>query len=134
MKKLIILAVVCCTVLFSGCNKPQETYNASLTYTFASSSNEASAKAIIGTIYDLWQGDFTYLEMTADTSDPLAVEKFEESLAILMQHANELKPYFSNGDNITYYLHRVTEGEVLICSAEIYLGEDGNLTTSDLIW
>lgn len=129
MKKLAVLAIVCCAMLLTSCHKPCEFYNASISeYNFASESNEISVKAVLGTIYTLWEGQDAYKGMTADVSDLKAIVKYDESVAAILLHANDLKPYFQEGDYFVYTLTRTTEGEVILIQNKFYLGEDGNIT------
>ncbi|MCQ2275707.1 MAG: hypothetical protein MJZ87_01975 [Bacteroidales bacterium] len=128
MKKLAVLAIVCCAMVLTSCHRPVEFYSVGIDeYHFASGSNETSVKAVLGTIYNLWEGQDAYKGMTADVSDIKAITRYDESVAAIMLHANELKPYFQEGDYFVYTLKRTTEGEVILIQNKFYLGEDGNV-------
>ncbi len=129
MKKLLFLSIACCTMVLSGCNKLEEFYTATVAeYSFSSSSNESSVKAILGTIYNLWEGEYSYKDLTTDESDVEAIARYEESVADIMLYNNNLKAYFESNDYFIYELHRTTDSDVLLRQTKFYLGNDGNLT------
>lgn len=133
MKKIAVFIVLCSALLLTSCHRPQEFYNASLSeYHFGSNSNEISTKAVLGTIYDLWDGDYAYKGLTADVSDVKAIVRFNESVASILLHGYELKPYFSENDYFIYTLKRTTENEVLLLQKKFYIGNDGNLTAETI--
>lgn len=116
-------------MVLTSCHRPQEFYNASIDeYNFTSQSNETSVKAVLGTVYALWEGDYAYKGMTADISDVKAIARYNESILAIYAHANELKPYFEQGnDYFVYTLKRTTDGEVVLLKTKFFLDFDGTL-------
>lgn len=130
MKKLAVLAIVCCAMVLTSCHRPQEFYNASISeYNFSSQDNETSVKAILGTIYNLWEGDYAYKGLTADVSDLKAKARYNESVAAISLHAEELKPYIDEvNDYFVYTLKRTTNGtDVLLMKTKFYKDTDGSI-------
>lgn len=128
MKRLAVLAIVCCAMVMTSCHKPQEFYNASIDeYQFTSHDNETSAKAVLGTI-NFWQGQYAYSGMTADISDVKAIARYNEAILAISLHANELAPYFEIADDyFVYTLKRTTDEEVVLLKTKFYKDTDGEI-------
>ncbi|MBO4581250.1 MAG: hypothetical protein J5701_03070 [Bacteroidales bacterium] len=133
MKRSVIL-IACCLLILTACQRQQENYNAYLEYHFAEQTDEISVKAIMGTIKLLWVGDFYYKGEQQKNCDIKAHLKYRESVAAIILHANDLKPYFNDtADSFTYTLKRTTDGENYIMESVIFtVNEDGIFETEDV--
>lgn len=136
MKKLVVLAAVCCAMVFSGCSRQQENYNAQVSeYHFANSDNVISVKAILGTVKSMWEGDFYYKGEKQGACDIKANVKFRAAVAAILLHTSELKPYFADEeDYFVYTMRRTTDGEnTILVQVKFFINNDGILATEDIV-
>lgn len=126
MKKLAILAIVCCSVILSSCFRPQETYNASISeWHIANNDNLVSIKAVLGTIHSFWDGDYAYKGLTSDMSDLKAEARFLEADAAIILNSNKFEQYMEPGDYFIYTLKRTSGGEFIMIQEKFIMDEDG---------
>lgn len=136
MKKLVVLAAVCCAIVFSGCSRQQENYNAKVTdYHFANPENVISVKAILGTVKSMWEGDFYYKGEKQNICDTKANLKYRAAVAAILLHSSELKPYFEDeNDYFIYTMTRTTDGENnVLVQVKFFINQDGVLATEDIV-
>jgi len=114
MKKLAVFAFVCIALVFTGCNKEQHAYNASMEYHFANHDDEVAVKAVLGTMSSYWEGDYTW-NGTIDWADVQAETRYsmESILSIVANFDSKLKQYFHEGDYMTYTLKRKDDNKIL---------------------
>ena len=115
MKKLAILACVCMALVFSSCHRDQHTYNAAVTeYHFANHDNEVSVKAVLNSLSNFWEGDYTW-RGDVDWADVKADARFtlEAVLAINTNFDNKLAQYFEEGDYFIYTLTRKEDKTII---------------------
>ena len=135
MKRVSILSIIaCCVLIITSFQRQQENYNAYLEYHFAEQTDEISVKAIMGTIKLLWVGDFYYKGEQQKNCDIKAHLKYRESVAAIILHANDFKPYFNDtSDHFTYIRKRPTDGENYIMESVIFsVNEDGVFESNEV--
>ncbi|MCR4680215.1 MAG: hypothetical protein K5636_01210 [Bacteroidales bacterium] len=133
MKKIALFAFVCLAMVFSSCNRGQQTYKTTMDYVFINPADGISTKAIVESINSYWLGDFTFNGDNADYTDVKALTKYDAAIAAIMLRNGDLKGYFSDTDCMIYNLYRTTETvPVLVKSTKFSLNSDGNLTTTEL--
>lgn len=133
MKRLAILAIVCCSLVLTSCFRPQEKYVASITeWHFANPENQLGVKAVLGTIHSLWEGEYAYKGLSTDICNIKARTRYAESEAAILLHSSELKPYFEQGDYFVYTLTRITDGNEIIVQLKFYVDEEGYFKSDDL--
>ncbi len=116
--------MVCCAVIFSGCSKKQQTtYYTTTTYEFANSDNAVAVKAILGTIDNYWDGEYTFNGDDIITTDMHAGAKYLKSAAAILFHQDDIISYFNENDCFYYNLYRSGDNE-LLGSQKYY--RDGN--------
>lgn len=114
MKKLAVFAFVCIALVFTGCNKEQHAYNASMEYHFAQHDDEVAVKAILKSMNNYWEGDYTW-NGNVDWADVQAETRYsmESVLAIVANFDSKLKQYFHDDDYMLYTLKRKEDNKVL---------------------
>lgn len=133
MKRLAILAIVCCSLVLTSCFRPQEKYVAAITeWHFANSENQIGAKAVLGTIHSLWEGEYAYKGLSTDICNIKARTRYAESEAAILLHSSELEPYFEQGDYFVYTLTRITDGNEMLVQLKFRVDADGSFGTEDL--
>ena len=114
MKKLALFAFVCIALVFTGCNKEQHAYNASMEYHFAQHDDEVAVKALLESMSAYLVGDYTW-NGSVDWADVQAETRYSlESLVTIMANFDsKLKPYFHDGDYLLYTLTRKEDNKIL---------------------
>ncbi|MBQ3751640.1 MAG: hypothetical protein II865_10120 [Bacteroidales bacterium] len=131
MKKIALLAIVCCAMVFSSCNRDQHTYYTSVSYSQAENTESViSIKAVLGTINLFWNGDYTFTGNDEGYTDLKAQTKFVESKLAILAHGNEIKTHMAADDYFYYRMYR-KDGNVLLEATKFYLDANGNLTSTD---
>lgn len=132
MKKLAILVCVCMALVVTGCHREQHTYNASVTeYNFANHDNEVAVKAVLNSLSNFWNGDYTW-KGELDWADVKADARFvlESNLAISVNFDSKLAQYFEEGDYFIYTLKRVDDNTIL---HQIKYTKDGDEDILDIV-
>ena len=132
MKKLAILACVCMALVFSGCHREQHTYTAAVTeYHFANHDNEVSVKAVLNSLSNFWEGDYTWKGNNLDWADVQADARFTlESYAAITLNFDKMAQYFEEGDYFIYTLTRKDDNTKL---HEYKFTKDGGEEIYDVI-
>ncbi len=135
MKKVLLLAIACCALVFSSCHRQQTTYTATFEYTFANPDNATSVKAILNSIDAMWIGDYTFTGNDVTYTDLKADAKFRTAIAGILLHRSDLATYFEEGDILNYKLYRNGDDDMaphLLIGHEFKLNENGNLSDNEL--
>ncbi len=132
MKRITLFAIVCCTVLFSSCYKPQETYTTKTVYTIEDPANEISLKAVLGTVKSYWDGSYTFSGMEQGICDLKATTKYLTSVTGILSNGNDIKKYLEDGDSFTYTLTRDSDNKILV-STKFYKNADGYLDAEEIV-
>jgi hypothetical protein len=131
MKKLALLAIVCCAMVFTSCHRDQHTYYTEVSYSQPETSADViSLKAVLKTISLFWVGDFTFTGNDESYTDVLAKTKFLESKTAIWAHGGELKEYLNDGNYFYYRLYRKSDN-ALLESTKYYVDEDGKFALTD---
>lgn len=114
MKKLALFAFVCIAFVFTGCNKEQHTYNASMEYHFANHDDEVAVRAVLKSMKTYWEGDYTW-NGSVDWADVQAETRFsmESIVTIVANFDSKLKEYFHEGDYMLYTLTRKEDNKII---------------------
>ncbi|MBR4918435.1 MAG: hypothetical protein IKZ52_04375 [Bacteroidales bacterium] len=131
MKKIALLAIVCCAMVFSSCHRDQHTYYTTTNFEFDNHDNEVSAKAVLGTINVYWNGDYTFTGNDEGYTDIRAEAKYLECIAAILLHGNEIKVHMNADDYFNYRLYRKSDN-VLLEDTKFYLDEDGYLASAKI--
>ena len=131
MKKLALFAIVCCAVVFSSCNRSQQTYTTTTDYMFLNPTNVISAKAIVNTISLYWDGDFVFTGNDVNYTDIKAKTKYISAVGAILARGGDIKEYMDETDFFTYNLYRKADMTLLI-STKFYLDNDGKFTSEEL--
>ncbi|MCR4964457.1 MAG: hypothetical protein K6A41_02245 [Bacteroidales bacterium] len=132
MKKIAFFALICCAMIFTGCNRAQQTYYTTTEFSFSNSENVTSVKAVLGTINLYWNGDYTFNGNDEAYTDLKAAAKYGESIIAILAHGNEIKTYMSGDDYFVYNLYRKSDNQLLE-STKFFLDEDGDLDTEEIV-
>ena len=132
MKKLALLAIACCAMLFSSCHRDQHTYYTTINYSKSEDHVDViSIKAVLGTINVLWNGDYTFTGNDEGYTDVKAKAKYLESVAGIMLHGNEIKVHMGADDYFNYKLFRKSDN-VLLEDTKFFLEEDGDFASAKI--
>lgn len=112
MKKLALLSLVICAVVFSGCKREQHTYKASVTeYHFANHDNEVGVKTGLDNLNLFWNGNYTWTGDVAVT-DVKAETRFslESYVTVEVNYEKMFERFFVEDDDyFIYTLARVED-------------------------
>ena len=119
-------------MVFASCNRNQQTYTTTTEYFLLSPTDVISAKAVMGTINNYWNGDYTFTGNDVNYTDVKAKTKYLGSVAAILLHGGELKEYMpAETDFITYNMYRKSDNALLV-STKFYVDSDGDFTSEEL--
>ncbi|MBR5019702.1 MAG: hypothetical protein IKX53_08745 [Bacteroidales bacterium] len=131
MKKIALFAIVCCAVVFSSCNRNQQTYTTSTEYMFAVPTNIISAKAIVNTINLYWDGDYVFTGNDVNYTDVKAKAKYISAVGAILARGGDIKVYMEDSDFFVYNLYRKADMALLV-STKFYINDEGKFTSEEL--
>lgn len=132
MKKLALLAIVCCAMVFTSCHRDQHTYYTTINFSQAENTESViSIKAVLGTINVYWIGDYTFTGNDEGYTDVKAKAKYLESVAGILLHGSEIKTHMGADDYFNYKLFRKSDN-VLLEDTKFYLNTDGNFNSAKI--
>jgi hypothetical protein len=133
MKKLALLAIVCCAMVFSSCHRDQHTYYTTLSFSQADNTESViSIKAVLGTINVFWNGEYTFTGNDEGYTDVKAKAKYVESKVGILAHGGEIKEHMAADDYFYYRLYRKSDN-ALLEATKFYLDADGIFSSVDEI-
>lgn len=135
MKKLALLAIVCCAFVFTSCHRDQHTYNASVTeYHFANHDNEVSVKTTLKNLSAFWEGNYAW-KGDVNFTDLKADWRFdiESVTTINANFDSKLKEYFEEGDYFIYTLKRIEDDGTETILHQYKYTQNGGTEILDLI-
>lgn len=132
MKKIALFACVCCAMIFSSCNRSQQTYTTTTEFFMLNPTNTVSVKAVLGTINSYWTGDYTFTGNDVDYTDLKAETKYVTAITAIMLHDDEIEEYMDATDYFLYNLYRKSD-MTLLESTKFYVDAEGDLAYEKVV-